>query len=140
MTPAYLIFTSGTSGAPKGVLHAQRAVWGRRPMYQGWYGIGPSDVMLHTGAFNWTYTLGTGLCDPFANAATSVVYTGDKDPAIWGNLIARPGCDDDGGRTRYIQADAADRVRAAAHPPARPDGGRGPGACPSESLAGGDGA
>jgi acyl-coenzyme A synthetase/AMP-(fatty) acid ligase len=74
--PAYLIFTSGTSGAPKGVLHAQRAVWGRRPMYQGWYGIGPSDVMLHTGAFNWTYTLGTGLCDPFANAATAVVYTG----------------------------------------------------------------
>ncbi len=86
--PAYLIFTSGTSGAPKGVLHAQRAVWGRRPMYQGWYGIGPSDVMLHTGAFNWTYTLGTGLCDPFANAATAVVYTGEKAPETWGNLIA----------------------------------------------------
>ena len=34
--------------------------------------------MLHTGAFNWTYTLGTGLCDPFANAATAVVYTGRK--------------------------------------------------------------
>lgn len=85
--PAYLIFTSGTSGTPKGVLHAQRAVWGRRPMYQGWYGIGPDDVMLHTGAFNWTYTLGTGLCDPFANAATSVVYTGPKDAEIWGNLV-----------------------------------------------------
>jgi 4-hydroxybenzoate-CoA ligase len=86
--PAYLIFTSGTSGAPKGVLHAQRAVWGRRPMYQGWYGIGPSDVMLHTGAFNWTYTLGTGLCDPFANAATAVVYTGEKTPETWEKLIA----------------------------------------------------
>jgi acyl-coenzyme A synthetase/AMP-(fatty) acid ligase len=85
--PAYLIFTSGTSGQPKGVLHAQRAIWGRRPMYQGWYGIGPSDVMLHTGAFNWTYTLGTGLCDPFANAATSVVYTGERDTAIWARLI-----------------------------------------------------
>ena len=86
--PAYLIFTSGTSGAPKGVLHAQRAIWGRRPMYQGWYGIGPSDVMLHTGAFNWTYTLGTGLCDPFANAATAVVYTGKKTPETWARLIA----------------------------------------------------
>ena len=89
--PAYLIFTSGTSGAPKGVLHAQRAVWGRRPMYEGWYGIGPSDVMLHTGAFNWTYTLGTGLCDPFANAATAVVYTGEKASEKWGNLIAEHG-------------------------------------------------
>ena len=89
--PAYLIFTSGTSGTPKGVLHAQRAIWGRRPMYQGWYGIGPNDVMLHTGAFNWTYTLGTGLCDPFANAATSVVYTGERDTAVWARLIAEHG-------------------------------------------------
>ena len=87
----YMIFTSGTSGAPKGVLHAQRAIWGRRPMYEGWYGISPSDVMLHTGAFNWTYTLGTGLFDPFANGCTSVVYTGARDDAVWGALIARHG-------------------------------------------------
>ncbi|MEI7599231.1 MAG: class I adenylate-forming enzyme family protein [Aestuariivirga sp.] len=26
--PGYMIFTSGTSGTPKGVLHAQRAIWG----------------------------------------------------------------------------------------------------------------
>lgn len=89
--PGYLIFTSGTSGTPKGVLHGQRAIWGRRPMYQGWYGIGPDDVMLHTGAFNWTYTLGTGLCDPFANGATSVVYTGDRDAGVWAKLIAEHG-------------------------------------------------
>jgi acyl-coenzyme A synthetase/AMP-(fatty) acid ligase len=37
--PAFLIYTSGTTGQPKGVLHAQRSAWGRRPMYQGWYGI-----------------------------------------------------------------------------------------------------
>lgn len=89
--PAYLIFTSGTSGKPKGVLHGQRAIWGRRPMYRGWYGIGPDDVMLHTGAFNWTYTLGTGLCDAFANSATSVVYTGERTPSIWEELIAAHG-------------------------------------------------
>lgn len=88
---AYLIFTSGTSGRPKGVLHAQRAIWGRRPMYQGWYGIRSTDVMLHTGAFNWTYTLGTGLCDAFANGCTSVVYTGERDDGVWGRLIADHG-------------------------------------------------
>jgi acyl-coenzyme A synthetase/AMP-(fatty) acid ligase len=86
--PAYMVYTSGTSGLPKGVLHAQRAVWGRRPMYQGWYGIGPDDVMLHTGAFNWTYTLGTGLFDPWANGASTIVYTGPRDRGIWLKLIA----------------------------------------------------
>src|SRR5690606_19057308 len=72
---------------PKGVLHGHRAAWGRRPMYQGWYGIRPSDRILHAGAFNWTYTLGTGLTDPWANGATAIIYTGPKDPSVWPRLI-----------------------------------------------------
>ncbi len=85
--PAFLIYTSGTTSRPKGVLHAQRAVWGRRPMYQDWYDISNNDKLLHTGAFNWTYTLGTGLFDPWANGATSIVYTGKKDINVWPALI-----------------------------------------------------
>ena len=87
--PAFLIYTSGTTALPKGVLHAQRSAFGRRPMYQGWYGIGPDDRMLHAGAFNWTFTLGTGLTDPWANGATAIIYTGEKDPALWPRLITR---------------------------------------------------
>lgn len=86
--PAYLIYTSGTTSRPKGVIHGHRAVWGRRPMYEGWYGITEADRVLHAGAFNWTYTLGTGLTDPWANGATAIVYTGPKDPAVWPRLIA----------------------------------------------------
>ncbi|NNE24051.1 MAG: acyl--CoA ligase, partial [Rhizobiales bacterium] len=89
--PAYLIYTSGTSARPKGVLHAQRAIWGRRPMYQGWYGMTCDDVMLHSGAFNWTYTLGTGLSDPWANGATTLLYTGPRDIEVWPRLIERYG-------------------------------------------------
>jgi len=89
--PAFLIYTSGTTAAPKGVLHAQRSAFGRRPMYQGWYDIGPDDRMLHAGAFNWTFTLGTGLTDPWANGATAIIYTGEKDPALWPRLIADTG-------------------------------------------------
>ncbi|MEM1277431.1 MAG: AMP-binding protein [Pseudomonadota bacterium] len=74
--PAFLIYTSGTSGRPKGVLHAQRAAWARRMMWADWYGLGQADVMLHAGAFNWTYTLGTGLTDPWAAGATSLIHTG----------------------------------------------------------------
>ncbi|MTH96447.1 class I adenylate-forming enzyme family protein [Roseibium sp. RKSG952] len=85
--PAFLIYTSGTSGTPKGVLHAQRAASARVPMYQGWYGFRKADRLLHAGAFNWTYTLGAGLMDPWANGATSIVYVGPRDPDIWPGLI-----------------------------------------------------
>ncbi|WP_072390572.1 class I adenylate-forming enzyme family protein [Hyphomicrobium sp. CS1GBMeth3] len=87
--PAFLIYTSGTTAHPKGVLHAQRAALGRRPMYQGWYGITPDDRVLHAGAFNWTFTLGVGLTDPWANGATALIYVGEKDPALWPRLIER---------------------------------------------------
>ncbi len=85
--PAFLIYTSGTSGTPKGVLHAHRAARARQPMYRGWYGISASDRLLHAGAFNWTYTLGVGLMDPWANGATSVVYDGPRDPEIWPQIM-----------------------------------------------------
>ncbi|CAK0742925.1 AMP-dependent synthetase and ligase [uncultured Gammaproteobacteria bacterium] len=89
--PAFLIYTSGTTGQPKGVLHGQRVVWGRKPMHQGWLGLGPSDIMLHPGAFNWTYTLGVGLLDPWSVGATSVLYNGPSDPAHLPDLIERFG-------------------------------------------------
>ncbi len=87
--PAFLVYTSGTTGQPKGVLHAQRSAWGRRPMYQGWYGMGPNDVILHAGAFNWTYTLGVGLTDPWANGATAVLYNGPRDVTVWPVLLEK---------------------------------------------------
>lgn len=88
--PAFLIYTSGTTDEPKGVLHAQRSAWGRRPMYQGWYGgLGPDDTILHAGAFNWTYTLGVGLTDPWANGATAVLYNGPRDVSVWPRLMER---------------------------------------------------
>jgi acetyl-CoA synthetase len=89
--PAFLIYTSGTTSRPKGVLHAHRSVLGRRPMVEGWYGLSAEDRVLHAGAFNWTYTLGTGLSDPWANGATAIVTTGRKDPAAWPQLIVSTG-------------------------------------------------
>jgi len=85
--PAYLVYTSGTTSRPKGVLHAHRAAYARRPMYEHWMAIGPADVMLHAGAINWTYTLGVGVVDPLANGAQAVLFNGAPDPAVWPRLI-----------------------------------------------------
>jgi acetyl-CoA synthetase len=85
--PAYMIYTSGTTSKPKGVLHAHRAAWGRRPMYDGWSGLTADDRVMHAGAFNWTYTLGVGLTDPWSVGATALVYTGAKRPDVWPQLI-----------------------------------------------------
>ena len=71
--PAYIVFTSGTSGTPRAVEHAHRAIWARQMMHAGWYGLGPEDRLLHAGAFNWTFTLGTGLMDPWTVGATALI-------------------------------------------------------------------
>ena len=70
---AYIIFTSGTSGKPRAVCHAHRAIWARGMMMDGWYGLTETDRLMHAGAFNWTYTLGTGLLDPWTKGATALI-------------------------------------------------------------------
>jgi len=70
---AYAVFTSGTSGRAQAVGHAHRAIWARGMMHRGWEGIGEGDRVLHAGAFNWTYTLGTGLLDPWTVGAVAMV-------------------------------------------------------------------
>ncbi len=75
----YIVYTSGTSGKPRAVGHAHRAIWARGMMVDGWYGLGPDDRLLHAGAFNWTYTLGTGLMDPWSIGATALIPTPGTD-------------------------------------------------------------
>lgn len=86
---AYIIFTSGTSGVPRAVCHAHRAIWARQMMHRGWYGLEPEDRLLHAGAFNWTYTLGTGLMDPWSVGATALIAAPGVDVAALPLLLKR---------------------------------------------------
>ena len=89
--PATLVYTSGTTSRSKGVLHAHRAVFGRQPMHAHWQGLSESDVVLHAGTMNWTYTLGVGITDPWACGATAILYNGPRGPARWPALMADHG-------------------------------------------------
>lgn len=88
---AYIVYTSGSSGQPRAVMHAHRAILARQAMLQGWYGLSAQDRMMHAGAFNWTFTLGTGLLDPWTVGAAALIPAEGTPPDLIPLLAARHG-------------------------------------------------
>jgi acetyl-CoA synthetase len=91
--PAYLVYTSGTTGYPKGVLHAHRSLLGRAPASAYWFEFAKEsaepDRIVHSGKFNWTYVLGSALMDPLYLGKTVIVFEGRNDAETWPRLIAK---------------------------------------------------
>lgn len=44
---------------------------------------------MHSGKFNWTYVLGSGLMDPLYLGKTVIVHEGKNDALVWLKLIQK---------------------------------------------------
>lgn len=89
--PAFVLFTSGTTGRPTGIAHAHRAfnLAQGDPCGRVGMGLEPDDIVLHPHDLAFSYAFGCGFLFPLHGGA-SVVASGDRlTPERVGELIAR---------------------------------------------------
>lgn len=80
--PALLIFTSGTGGFPKGIVHANRVLLGHAGVDFAFEMFEPSDVYYGTADWGWVGGLMLGLLVPWAFGVPVVAFRQQKfDPA-----------------------------------------------------------
>jgi acyl-coenzyme A synthetase/AMP-(fatty) acid ligase len=79
--PALIVFTSGTTGDPRGVVHAYRYLFGQRVQAEHWFGSRPGELAWCTTATGWSKSARNVFLAPWLTGAAAVIHDGRFDPA-----------------------------------------------------------
>ena len=78
--PSLIVFTSGTAGEPKAVVHLQRYLPGQRVQAEHWFGAGPGDLAWCTAASGWSKSARNVFIAPWLRGAAALLHDGRFDP------------------------------------------------------------
>jgi acetyl-CoA synthetase len=87
--PCLITFTSGTSGEPKAVLHAQRYLPGQQTQAERWLGPRAGELVWCTAASGWSKSARNVFIAPWLRGAGALLHDARFDPAERLELLAR---------------------------------------------------
>lgn len=86
--PSLMIFTSGTTGDPKAVVHTHACLPGQKLQAEFWFDARPGDVAWCTAASGWSKSARNVFLTPWLCGATAVLHDQRFDPEERMALIA----------------------------------------------------
>jgi benzoate-CoA ligase len=87
--PAFWLFSSGTTGRPKGIVHTHRNVLPAGQAQHEVVGLGPGDRIFATSKLFFAYALENGLLGPLALGATAILHPDWADVEQVQAIVAR---------------------------------------------------
>ncbi len=87
--PALITFTSGTSGEPKAVLHAQRYLFGQRLQGEHWLAPPSGGLVWCTAASGWSKSARNVFIAPWIMGASALLHDARFDPQERLAILAR---------------------------------------------------
>lgn len=87
--PGFWMYSSGTTGKPKGVVHAQRTVLAAPEVLGKVMGVGPGDRVFASSKLFFAFSLGHVLFAALQLGATAVLFAGWPDTEAVGRVVER---------------------------------------------------